>query len=112
MKAFLALGLGLQLAAARVSYDGYKVFHIDAPEDQYEEVQHLIQGLDFVSLSCESDHQSLDIAVAPSSLEEFEHLGFNATVVTEDLGADIAEEGEVTTYKCTPFLCLKSHLNI
>lgn len=99
MKAFAALGLVLPLVAAKVSYNGYKAFHLEDLED-YEEVQSHISQLNYISLSCESNHQGMDIAVAPESIEDFEALGLNATVVHEDFGADIAQEGSFKPYVC------------
>lgn len=100
MKALLALGLLLPLATAKVSYDGYKAFRIDA-HDAYDAVESAIADLEFVPLSCESDHETLEVAIAPSSLEAFEGLGLSTTVISEDLGADFAAEGEFEPYECS-----------
>lgn len=82
-----------------MSYDGYKVYHIDA--DDYEAATSAIKGLDYVSLSCESNHKALEIAVAPGSQAKFEKLDLDAKVTIEDLGANIAKEGELKPYKGT-----------
>lgn len=98
MKSFTLLALGLQAVTAKVSYDGYKVYHIDTAD--YEATQSALSGLEYVSLDCESNHESLDVAVAPESLEAFAALGLEATLTTADLGVELATEGELKAYKC------------
>jgi carboxypeptidase A4 len=99
MKFAAALSLALPFVAAQVSYEGYKAFHIDAHGD-YEGLESSLEGLEYVSLSCESNHKTLDIAVSPASLEAFDALQLDATIITEDVGAHIAEEGELEPYEC------------
>ncbi|KAK0386020.1 hypothetical protein NLU13_5857 [Sarocladium strictum] len=93
MKAFVAFALGLQAVTAKVSYEGYKVFHIETTD--YEATESALSSLEYVSLNCESDHKTLEVAVAPESLEAFEELGLNAELTVGDLGAEIAVEGEL-----------------
>lgn len=95
--AITALGLALPLAAAKVSYQGYQAFHIDAV-DNYDDVAKAIKEINYVSMSCESNHKSFDIAVAPESLDAFKQLGLDASVVNEDLGADIEAEARFVPY--------------
>jgi hypothetical protein len=99
MRVFTALGLALPLVAAKVSYDGYKAFHIDAPED-FDDVEAKLEDIKYVSMACESNHRGFDIAVAPDSLAAFEDLGLKVDVLHEDLGADIALEGALAPYMC------------
>ena len=97
MWSFAILALGLQAVAAKVSYDGYKALHIETSD--FEATEAALKGLDYVSLNCESDHKNLEVAVAPGSLEAFEKLGLNAEVTIEDVGVEIAAEGELKSYK-------------
>merc|ERR1712000_57173 len=90
-------GLALPIVAAKVSYNGYKAFHIDAPED-FDHVEAQLQDIDYVSMACESNHKGFDIAVSPDSLAAFEKLGLKVDVLNEDLGADMALEGSLTPY--------------
>lgn len=99
MKAFVAFALGLQAVTAKVSYEGYKVFHIETTD--YEATESALSSLEYVSLNCESDHKTLEVAVAPESLEAFEKLGLNAELTVGDLGAEIAVEGELKPYEGT-----------
>lgn len=98
MKLFSVVVLGLHLVAAKVSYDGYKVYHIET--DDYEATRAALSDLEYVSLNCESDHKSLEVAVAPESLASFRSLGLEAQVTSDDLGAQIAVEGDMKPYKC------------
>ncbi|KAH7014801.1 hypothetical protein EDB80DRAFT_604918 [Ilyonectria destructans] len=97
MKFITTLGLLLPLTAAKVSYDGYKAFSIEAGDD-YDAVGSILADLNFVSLSCESNHLTYEVAIAPESLAAFEALDLNSTVVSEDLGTEFAAEGEFEDY--------------
>lgn len=100
MKAFLALAIGLQAVTAKVSYDGYKVYHIETSD--YEATESALSSLEYVSLNCESDHKTLEVAVAPESLDAFKKLGLNAELTISDLGTEIATEGDLKPYKGRP----------
>lgn len=91
MKVTAALGLALPLAAAKVSYDGYKAFHIDTPED-FDDVAAKLKNLEYVSMDCGSNHKGFDIAVSPDSLKDFEKLNLNTKLMHEDLGAEMGKE--------------------
>lgn len=97
MKTFSILALGLQAVAAKVSYDGYKAFHIETSD--FEATEAALKNIEYVSLNCESDHKTLEVAVAPGSLKDFEALGLNTEVTVEDVGVEIASEGELKAYK-------------
>lgn len=98
MKSVIAiLGTALPLIAAKVSYDGYKAFRIDSHDD-YDGVRGALEGLTHVSLDCEHNHKVIDVAIAPESLEDFAALGFDATVITEDVGAAFAKESTFKPY--------------
>ncbi|KAH7136231.1 hypothetical protein EDB81DRAFT_901939 [Dactylonectria macrodidyma] len=98
MKLIATLGLLLPIAAAKVSYDGYKAFSIEAGDD-YAAVANILSDLNFVSLSCESSHETFEVAIAPESLAAFEALDLKTTVISEDLGAEFAAEGELEDYE-------------
>jgi hypothetical protein len=84
------------VAEDRVSYDGFKVFRIEAP-DYIEGLHEKLEALNTVELTCgHTDH--LDIAVAPEDLEAFDLLSLNATVLATDLGEDLATEGPIEEY--------------
>lgn len=91
MKAFTALSALLPLAAAKVNYDGYRAFHIDSA-DNYEAVRSALSDIKHVSLSCESNRKSLDVAIAPESMKAFKALNLDTKVISEDLGAEMAAE--------------------
>lgn len=92
MKLHYTLGLLLPLVTAKVSYDGYKAFSIETG-DVHDALENILSDLDFVDLSCGgSNHKTLDVAIAPKSLEAFKALDLNATVISEDLGKDFAAE--------------------
>lgn len=100
----LAAALALPLAAARVSYDGYKAYTIDS-HSSYEAVEEALKGLDWVNLACADDHDHLDVAVGPDSIAAFEALGLDFKVTNEDFGADIAKEANFKKYKRGCHLC-------
>jgi hypothetical protein len=78
-----------------VSYHGYKVVNIDTHGDS--SLLEKISSLHTVDLSHETgDH--IDLAVAPDDIAAFEALGIDHSVVHDDLGADLALEGDLTPY--------------
>ena len=84
-------------AAESVSYDGWKVFRVDTPEDD----SGVIAELGRLNTVVEDDHGApgkLQVAVAPESLDAFVNLGYESIVLEEDLGADIASEQDFATY--------------
>jgi murein tripeptide amidase MpaA len=93
MKVIAALAVALPLVYAKVSYDGYKSYHVET-EGDHEAFWSAIEDLDLdhVSLGCDNHPDVIDIAVAPGSLAAFEALPFNLTVTSEDMGADMALE--------------------
>lgn len=96
----LAAALALPFAAAKVSYDGYKAYSIES-HNEYEAVEKALEDLEWVNLACTDNHDHLDIAVAPESVEAFEALGLDFKLVDGDFGAAIAEEGKMKKYKRT-----------
>ncbi|KAH7324946.1 hypothetical protein B0I35DRAFT_172527 [Stachybotrys elegans] len=100
MKTTAFLGLLLPLAAA-VSYDGYKAFHIDSHDD-FDAVESALADLGYVSLDCESNHRTFDVAISPENLEAFHALGLDAKIVAEDVGAELtAATGEMKPYSAS-----------
>ncbi|RSL55708.1 hypothetical protein CEP54_009232 [Fusarium duplospermum] len=96
------------VVAERVSYDGYKAFRITAGEN-IEQIRDQLSTFDFVSLGCEEGHSDhLDIAIPPRNISEFEALGLQATVISDDLGADFAIEGAFEPYIRKKGISLKS----
>lgn len=98
MKFLSTLGMALPMAAAaKVSYDGFQAFHIKTSD--LESVQSALKDLNTVSLECGARHDGVDIAVAPESIEAFKKLNLDATLVHEDLGADLTKEGSFKPYQ-------------
>ncbi|CRK32047.1 hypothetical protein BN1723_015601 [Verticillium longisporum] len=100
MRASTIIAAALPLAAAKVSYDGFKAFSIDS-HDNFDAAEASLAGLNYVSLSCQDDHDHLDVAIAPEDLAAFEALNLDAKVTFEDFGAELAAEGEFESYTAT-----------
>lgn len=101
MQFFRALLLAAPLAGAlrldrrgKVSYDGYKIFRVAS--EFADAVEAELEGLDALHLMRTAQH--FDVAVPPESIDSFHALNVVAEVVSEDIGADIALEGELTPY--------------
>ncbi|KAI1359716.1 hypothetical protein F5Y08DRAFT_318882 [Xylaria arbuscula] len=84
----------------REIYDGYKVFRVITDGDPTEfEAQ--LQSLSAIELSRNHGHLDVthfDVAVPPESLDAFDALKYEIETLTEDLGADIALEGELQPF--------------
>ncbi|KXJ88766.1 hypothetical protein Micbo1qcDRAFT_150656 [Microdochium bolleyi] len=92
----LAAAALLQDRNGKVVYDGYKVFRVNAPEEGTQELDAQIEALDGLDVHHHGDH--FDVAIPPASLDAFKALNLDATVLSEDLGALIAGEGELAEY--------------
>ncbi|WAO95304.1 Peptidase-M14 domain-containing protein [Fusarium falciforme] len=86
------------VVAERVSYGGYKAFRVTAAKN-IEQIRDQLSSFGSVSLGCEKGHSNhLDIAIPPQSISDFEALGLQVTVISDDLGADFAIEGAFEPY--------------
>ncbi|KAF3064114.1 hypothetical protein GL218_01793 [Daldinia childiae] len=84
----------------KVIYDGYKIFRV-APGDNVADFEARLESLEAIDLTHNHGHideEHFDIAVPPENLSAFEGLNFTSEVLTEDLGVDIALEGEFAEY--------------
>lgn len=96
---FAIFGFFFQLSSAvKASFDGYQVFRIDVAHDTNRESQ--FQGLPIIQLghSYGRSGVTLDIAVPPDYLAAFDARNFNATLLSDNLGADISNEGPLGPY--------------
>ncbi|KAM0084756.1 hypothetical protein ACKRZS_003043 [Fusarium odoratissimum] len=93
-------GLLLPIVAAKVSYDGWKAFSITArPSDK--DILSLLKSIDHVSLSCGQNHDVFEVAIPPGQLDAFKRLGLKTAVVSDNMGAEIAQEGSFGLYQAT-----------
>ncbi|KAI1393143.1 uncharacterized protein F4822DRAFT_383662 [Hypoxylon trugodes] len=84
----------------KIVYDGYKIFRVATGNDVAAFEAH-IESLEAIDLTHNHGHvegEHFDIAVPPESLPAFEALNFTSEILSEDLGADIALEGELAKY--------------
>lgn len=95
IQAAILLNWAAAALAARVSYDGFKVYRVHS--DGEEDLRGKLAELNTVEMTCgHADH--LDLAISPDDLEAFEALGLDADLLAEDLGVDLAEEGVVESF--------------
>ncbi|KAM0328722.1 hypothetical protein ACHAQA_005135 [Verticillium albo-atrum] len=102
MKVQITLSLLAALATAviaeeKVQYDGYKVFRIEAHDD-VAEIHKLLEGISTTDVSCGGETDHVDVAVAPEDLEAFNALNLETSVINEDLGEVLAEEGPLEEF--------------
>ncbi|KAI1435118.1 hypothetical protein GGR50DRAFT_346101 [Xylaria sp. CBS 124048] len=86
----------------RQTYDGYKVFRVAVtPDGPAAAFDAQLQSLSAIALARNRGHvdkQHVDVAVPKESIEAFGALKDDAEVLTEDLGANIALEGELQPF--------------
>ncbi|KAH9899037.1 hypothetical protein F4778DRAFT_182393 [Xylariomycetidae sp. FL2044] len=95
------LAAGLQYdRRGRALYNGYKVFRVSPSMDNvaFEAEIDNLAAIDLTHSHGPSETDHFDIAVPPESFDAFHALNFTSAVLSEDLGADIAEEGELAEY--------------
>lgn len=84
----------------RKTYDGYKVFRVIADGDAAE-IETQLKSVSAIELSCNHGHvdrHHFDVAVPPESLDAFNSLNYEAEMLSEDLGVNIALEGELQPF--------------
>ena len=105
MKLSLAVALLAPVALAsavpkvdrKVSYNGYKAYRVSTGS-LAQIVKDKIAAFSTVQFNFgTSEH--LDVAIAPGDVAAFEALNFNTTIMSEDLGAEIATEGQFGVYE-------------
>ncbi|RYP12705.1 hypothetical protein DL765_007205 [Monosporascus sp. GIB2] len=79
----------------KVSYDGYKIFRV-APEFA-DAVEAELEDLSGMHLMRTAQH--FDVAIPPESIESFQLLNVSSELMSDDVGADIALEGELAPYE-------------
>ncbi|KAI1503377.1 zinc carboxypeptidase [Biscogniauxia marginata] len=84
----------------RQTYDGYKVFRVITQGDSsaFESELESLSAIELTRNHGHIDEQHFDIAVPPESLAAFDALNYTADVLTEDLGVELAQEGELEPY--------------
>ncbi|KAF2193109.1 carboxypeptidase B precursor [Zopfia rhizophila CBS 207.26] len=91
----LVLGI-VVLRAEKVDYNGYKVLRLSLGES-VADIEAQIEELAAHVLN-PGRAERLDVVVAPDNVDAVAALAADSTVLTEDVGAVLEEEGEMTTY--------------
>ncbi|KAI2638294.1 hypothetical protein GGS21DRAFT_465774 [Xylaria nigripes] len=95
------LAVGIQVdRRGREIYDGFKVFRV-VTEGDPGQFEAQLQSLSVVELSRNHGHidkQLFDVAVPPESLDAFNALNYDIEILTEDLGENVALEGELQPF--------------
>ncbi|KAI2633256.1 hypothetical protein GGS26DRAFT_75715 [Hypomontagnella submonticulosa] len=86
--------------SSAATFEGFKVYRVDA-HDPLVDLDSTFEALSIIQLNHNHGSGSdakLDIAVPPEYLANFDALNFTTTLLSEDLGADIAAEGPLGDY--------------
>ncbi|KAK3370680.1 zinc carboxypeptidase [Podospora didyma] len=90
---------GAAVADKKITYNGYKAYRISTHHDDAV-IKAKLAPLSPVTFNLDTS-EHLDVAIPPSEVAKFKALGLDATVLHEDLGADIAKEAAFGTYDLT-----------
>ncbi|KAK3681133.1 hypothetical protein B0T22DRAFT_502587 [Podospora appendiculata] len=93
----LALAGAVPKGESKITYGGYKAFRV-ATHNNPAAIKEKISKLSAVTYNIDN-REHLDVAVPPQEIAAFEALKLEASVLHEDLGADIAKEGTVAAYE-------------
>ncbi|KAI1134567.1 hypothetical protein F5Y05DRAFT_397516 [Hypoxylon sp. FL0543] len=83
-----------------VTFEGFKVLRVNANQ-RVADLKAAFETLSVIELNHNHGYgaeATFDVAVPPEHLEAFGALNFSATILSEDLGADIAAEGPLGEY--------------
>lgn len=89
------LGSVVPRAGQKVDYNGFKALRVTLPEGS-ESVKAQLE--DLVAHVLNPGRSELDVVVAPQNVEALNALVAESKVITEDVGAALAEEGEMSAY--------------
>ncbi|KAK5660608.1 hypothetical protein OQA88_13172 [Cercophora sp. LCS_1] len=93
----VALAAGVPKVGGKVSYDGFKAYRVSTKHDAAAIKDKLAP---FSALQFNYDTEDhLDVAIAPKDVAAFEALELTTSVMSEDLGAEFAEEGKFAAYE-------------
>ncbi|KAJ0304539.1 hypothetical protein COL516b_005896 [Colletotrichum fioriniae] len=114
MKFLAALSLVLPLASAaavaplekKITYDGFKAFRISTHNDPAS-IKKKIANIAAIPFNLDNS-EHLDVAIPAGDVSKFEELGLETSILHEDLGADIAEEGTFAPYKSNDDISLQA----
>ncbi|KAK1752048.1 putative carboxypeptidase precursor [Echria macrotheca] len=103
LTAALLLGATGALASAtpkvgKVSYDGYKAYRIATSGKDAAAIKDKLASFAAVQFNFDTQ-EHLDVAIAPEEVSAFEALSLPTTIMSEDLGAEIATEGNFGVYE-------------
>jgi hypothetical protein len=79
----------------KVDYSGFKALRVTLPEGS-DEVKAQVENL--VKHVLNPGKKELDVVVAPQDVEALTALVAESKVITEDVGAALADEGQMGTY--------------
>ncbi|KAI1644747.1 zinc carboxypeptidase A [Daldinia loculata] len=85
-----------------ISFEGFKVYRIDTSDD-IDDLKSTFDDLSIIELNHNLNHlhgnsATIDIAVPPEHVAVFDTLDFNTTILSRNLGEDIATEGSLGSY--------------
>ncbi|VUC36426.1 unnamed protein product [Clonostachys rosea] len=100
MRTLLCFSIFCSFAAAKLSYNGFKVFRIEN-KGSAEELEQSLSSINSILLSKDPNSEAFDIAVPPDQLQAAHQLGFELNTVIDDLGTVLENEGPFLTYIAT-----------
>lgn len=92
-----ALGVVVPRAGKKIDYNGFKLLRVSLSEGA-EDVEAQIEELAAHVLN-PGKTAHLDVVVSPSDADAVTALAATSTVLNEDVGAALAEEGELAAYE-------------
>ena len=91
-----AFGTVVPRAGKKVDYNGFKVLRVSSTEDVKAQIENLAAHVLNPGKSAQ-----LDVVVSPENVDALTALVAESQVLNEDVGAALAEEGEMKAYAGT-----------
>jgi hypothetical protein len=98
------IGSAVPTANKKVDYSGYKLIRLSSSEDLESKLEEIAAHV----LNPGKSNQ-LDVVVSPDKVAEVTSLVTDSKVISEDVGAIIAEEGEMGSYAGKSFEICHHH---
>ncbi|KAH9903953.1 hypothetical protein F4778DRAFT_73450 [Xylariomycetidae sp. FL2044] len=85
---------------AKSDFAGYQVYRVEVPSDEAT-IHQQLEKISVIEVGHNhglSGRSTVDVAVPPAQLADFNDLGFTASLLSADLGADLLAEGPLGDY--------------
>jgi hypothetical protein len=91
MRFSITIAVLVPFALSKATYESWKGYSIDTLGMPHGHVTNILSGINHIPLGEHKDRA--EVAVHPTSISKFEGLALNSTLFIDDMGEELAKEG-------------------